>query len=300
MKTVAKIIITLFIIVIILVGIWFSLDSFTKCKLIYGKNICNFYEMMDTVSHSPESSDFEKAMQLCREMEDVPKKDGCFEYIAEVVSFYDFEKAKQACDEMVGYGLVYRKDGCYQKIQTSVEERLAESVVVAFMEARLQRDEELAFSWLTDNAEGQYLLRSDLPLTGLSNPYFADFEIREIEKLASTLFKFKIRIYEDYTREGRVGYFEEVLIVIKIGDRYLIDSVKRGEYFNVKGEFCGLSTYGQCVSDSDCIVGGCSGHVCQSKDEQQIITTCEWIDCYNVKTYGVECKCVDNKCQWLK
>jgi len=300
MKTVAKIIITLFVIVIILMGIWLSLDSRTKCRLIYGKNICNFYEMMDVVSHNPEKSDFEKAMQLCREMEDVPKKDSCFEYIAQVVSFYNIEKAKKACSEIKEFDGVHSKEGCYNMVEKSREERLVESSVVAFMEARLQRNEELALSWLTDNAEGQYLLRSDLPLTGLSNPYFADFEIREIEKLASTLFKFKIRIYEDYTGEGRVGYFEEVLTVIKIGDRYLVDSVKRGEYFNVKGEFCGLSTYGQCVSDSDCIVGGCSGHVCQSKDEQQIITTCEWIDCYNVKTYGVECKCVDNKCQWLK
>ncbi|MBZ9578367.1 hypothetical protein KJA14_00770, partial [Patescibacteria group bacterium] len=78
MKTSLKVIVTLFVVGIILVGAWLSLDSYTKCKLIYGKNICNFYEMMDTVSHNPEKSNFEKAMQLCREMEDVPKKDSCF------------------------------------------------------------------------------------------------------------------------------------------------------------------------------------------------------------------------------
>ena len=126
-----KITITLFVIAFLLIGAWLSLDSRTKnslyratlCKLIYGKNICNFYEMMDIMAYDhPNDADFNKAMQLCRDMENVPKKDGCFEYVAEVISFWDFEKARQACDEVVGYKLVYYKDRCYQKIQISREE----------------------------------------------------------------------------------------------------------------------------------------------------------------------------------
>lgn len=81
MRQSLKIIIILLAIIIGLIAVWFSLDKTTRCKLIYGKNICNFYAMMDTISHNPESSGFEKAMQLCQEMEDVPKKDSCFEYI---------------------------------------------------------------------------------------------------------------------------------------------------------------------------------------------------------------------------
>jgi len=65
-------------------------------------------------------------------------------------------------------------------------------------------------------------------------------------------------------------------------------------------EFCGSSTYGNCVSDSDCMGGGCSGQVCQSKNEEGVITTCEYRDCYAAKDYGLECKCADNKCQWSK
>lgn len=233
MKTPFKIITTLFLLIIILVGIWFSLDSDTKCKLIYGKNICNFYEMAETVSTNPEHSDFEKAMELCRGMEDVPKKDSCFEYIAQVVSFYDKEEAKEACDEIKGFDRVHSKEGCYNIIGKSIEERLAESAVVAFMEARIQRDQELALSWLTDKAKGQYLIRSDLPLTGFSNPHFADFEILETKKLNGTQFEFKTRIYEEYTGQGRVGYFDEILTVVKLGERYLIDSFERGEYTNL-------------------------------------------------------------------
>jgi len=65
-------------------------------------------------------------------------------------------------------------------------------------------------------------------------------------------------------------------------------------------EFCGTSTKGQCSSDADCIAGGCSGQVCQSKSEEPAITTCEYRDCYNNQAYGVVCKCVNNKCQWKK
>ena len=234
MKTSLKVIVTLFVVGIILVGAWLSLDSYTKCKLIYGKNICNFYEMMDTVSHNPEKSNFEKAMQLCREMEDVPKKDSCFEYIAQVVSLYDTEKAKQACSEIKEFDEVHSKEGCYSMVERSKEERLAESAVVAFMEARLQRDYEGALIWLTDNAGGQYLSRSDLPLTGLSNPHFADFQILEKEKLETTQFRFKVRIYEEYTGEGIIGYFDETFNVIKSNGGYMIDSLEeRSDYFNL-------------------------------------------------------------------
>ena len=73
--------------------------------------------------------------------------------------------------------------------------------------------------------------------------------------------------------------------------------------FTIKGGkdttgFCGLSTHGKCTSDSDCTVGGCSGELCQSKNNEPIETSCEWKDCYDDEVYGVECKCVDNKCQW--
>lgn len=62
--------------------------------------------------------------------------------------------------------------------------------------------------------------------------------------------------------------------------------------------FCGTSTNGQCSTDSDCMTGGCSGQVCQSKSEEPVITTCEYTECYNAQIYGVTCGCLDNKCQW--
>ncbi|MBD3208366.1 MAG: hypothetical protein GF370_02855 [Candidatus Nealsonbacteria bacterium] len=237
MKTSIKITIIFTVIGGLFLGLWASLDSNTKCRLIYGKNICNFYKVTDTVSTDPENSDFEKAMQLCREMEDVPKKDSCFEFIAQVVSFYDVEKAKEACSEIKGFDNVNNKGSCYRMIEKPIEERLAESAVIAFMEARIQRDQELALYWLTEKAEGQYLLRSDLPLTGLSNPHLADFEMLEREKLDNNQFTFKVRIYEEYTSQGRVGYFDETLTVVKDKGQYLIDSFERSQYTQLDGSF---------------------------------------------------------------
>jgi eight-cysteine-cluster-containing protein len=63
-------------------------------------------------------------------------------------------------------------------------------------------------------------------------------------------------------------------------------------------EFCGISTYSECQSDEDCIITGCSNQVCQSKNEEPLITTCEFRECFDARKFKVSCKCVDNKCQW--
>jgi len=63
-------------------------------------------------------------------------------------------------------------------------------------------------------------------------------------------------------------------------------------------DFCGSSTKSQCSSDNDCVKGGCSGQICQSKSDEQMFTTCEYRDCYDENKYGLECKCIDNQCLW--
>lgn len=64
--------------------------------------------------------------------------------------------------------------------------------------------------------------------------------------------------------------------------------------------FCGWSTGGSCSSDADCIAAGCSGQVCDSTGGKQVVTTCEWKECYSASKYGLECKCVRGECQWSK
>lgn len=64
--------------------------------------------------------------------------------------------------------------------------------------------------------------------------------------------------------------------------------------------FCGSSSFGKCALDKDCLPGGCSGQICQAKNEKAVFTSCEWRDCYEAKKYNLECKCIEDKCQWSK
>jgi len=139
-----KIIIIVFVVIGgLFIGLWAGLDSDIKCRLIYGKNICNFYKMMDIMAYDYlDDADFNKAMQLCRDMEDVLKKDNCFEYVAEVISFWDFEKAKQACDEIKGFDNVHSKEDCHKQIQQPIEERTVESMLEEYNQTRTSEQKE--------------------------------------------------------------------------------------------------------------------------------------------------------------
>jgi hypothetical protein len=117
MKTSIEIVIIFVVIGGLFFGVWAGLDSNIKCRIIYGKNIYNFYEMMEVISANPEKSDFGKAMQLCRDMEDALKKDSCFEYVAQVVSFCDKEKVRKACEEIKAFDSVHNKENCYNMVK---------------------------------------------------------------------------------------------------------------------------------------------------------------------------------------
>lgn len=55
----------------------------------------------------------------------------------------------------------------------------------------------------------------------------------------------------------------------------------------------------RCAEDSDCVTGGCSGTICQHKDSEPIMTTCEFkpeYTCYK----QIGCKCISNGCVWDK
>jgi eight-cysteine-cluster-containing protein len=76
------------------------------------------------------------------------------------------------------------------------------------------------------------------------------------------------------------------------------DQVAVQENTTAAKEFCGVSSSGPCKDNSECKAGGCSGQVCYAASEGEPITTCEYRDCYNAKAFRVECRCVDDKCQW--
>ena len=64
-------------------------------------------------------------------------------------------------------------------------------------------------------------------------------------------------------------------------------------------KFCGVSTFGECNSDKDCVVTGCSNEVCASKHEKPIYSACVYKTCYDYRKYGVGCRCVLGRCMWV-
>ena len=54
---------------------------------------------------------------------------------------------------------------------------------------------------------------------------------------------------------------------------------------------------GECAVDDDCVRGGCSGTICQAKDADPILTTCEYKEEYGCFA-DINCGCVNNRCGW--
>lgn len=76
-------------------------------------------------------------------------------------------------------------------------------------------------------------------------------------------------------------------------------SVESSSFIEILKEgFCGRSTMSYCVNDLDCVKGGCSGSICQAKADEQVLTTCEYKECYSAEIYGLSCRCTEGKCQW--
>ncbi len=63
-------------------------------------------------------------------------------------------------------------------------------------------------------------------------------------------------------------------------------------------EFCGWATKGACQTDADCQMSGCSKQVCMAQAEGEVITSCDFKECYAADRYKKQCGCVQNVCDW--
>ena len=61
--------------------------------------------------------------------------------------------------------------------------------------------------------------------------------------------------------------------------------------------FCGTQTETFCSQDSDCMVGGCSGEICQARKDNMMNSICLFEDCYQKPT-NVYCGCDSGQCKW--
>ncbi|MFO8016955.1 MAG: eight-cysteine-cluster domain-containing protein [Candidatus Woesearchaeota archaeon] len=86
-------------------------------------------------------------------------------------------------------------------------------------------------------------------------------------------------------------------VMILMGVMLLVSCNTKG-FVDGADDFCGRSTMAECSSDSDCKADGCSGQVCMGAGEEQVVTTCEFRECYDNEEYGLDCGCVEGKCKW--
>ena len=97
------------------------------------------------------------------------------------------------------------------------EQQAAEYVLDKFMESRIDRQQDQALIYLTENAMDQYSKKEfDL----INN--FKSFEVLKSEKLGETKFRFIVRIKQ----EDDLNEIVEAVRIIKILDRYYVDSVE--------------------------------------------------------------------------
>jgi eight-cysteine-cluster-containing protein len=71
--------------------------------------------------------------------------------------------------------------------------------------------------------------------------------------------------------------------------------IELGKY----NEYYGYSI-GSCEIDADCYISGCNSEICQSKNEEPLVSICVIPDEPTPKQLDYECKCLENKCQWVK
>lgn len=90
-------------------------------------------------------------------------------------------------------------------------------------------------------------------------------------------------------------YIVLILIVLLVGcagEKVVSDDIVASST-----DFCGSSTENACSSDSDCKSGGCSNQVCQGVKEE-VMTICDYKECYKASDYGLDCGCVKGQCAW--
>ena len=103
-----------------------------------------------------------------------------------------------------------------ETIEQTMERIAAKDVLNKFMDARLDKQEEQAKIYFTENAMEQYLQNEFVLIDG-----FQSFKILSAEKLEDTKFRFSVNIQES---DG-VNNIIEVITIIKISDQYYIDFI---------------------------------------------------------------------------
>jgi len=102
-----------------------------------------------------------------------------------------------------------------------------------FLEKRLARDLEGARTYLSE--EAREVLKEPGEIIGVSNPHYSSYSIMFINPEGQGRFSAVVRITESTTSEGEIGYFDEELGLVYRDGKYLVDSIRKSPFVNLKG-----------------------------------------------------------------
>ena len=102
-------------------------------------------------------------------------------------------------------------------LEEKIEKRSAEDILDGFMEARIDKDEKAAERYLTE-ASMEQKIQKEFSLVDS----FESYETIKAERLEQDKYRYLVKIYE----EGGQRDFIEVIILVKILDKYYVSSVQ--------------------------------------------------------------------------
>lgn len=106
-------------------------------------------------------------------------------------------------------------------------------VVTRFLIAKQHRNFDETKPFLTPEFEKTL---DPIEFTGTSNPHISRFEFREgvLFSADSKVYKVKVRVYQEYTDEGEIGYNDNIFYIKQVGEKYLIDNIDYGQYIPLR------------------------------------------------------------------
>ncbi len=102
-------------------------------------------------------------------------------------------------------------------VQEIIEQNSAKNILNKFMAERIDKNQEQAIIFFTENAMEQY---SNSKFILISD--FTNFEIIKAEKIENEKFRFTIKISE----KNKINETIESIIIIKVLDKYYINSIE--------------------------------------------------------------------------
>jgi len=143
---------------------------------------------------------------------------------------------------VIGYFVLVRKPETSPVSQTpppTEEEPTTETIaaiketVSNFLEARQHRNFDEAKPYLTPEFAATI---DPIGFTSTSNPHTGRFEFKDTVQFSSLekVYEVRVRVYQEYTGEGDIGYSDDTFFVKQVGEKYLISNIEYGQYIPLR------------------------------------------------------------------